>query len=281
MPLIHQDSSGNLAGQHYISTPVTGKQNEEVIMISETILKVTDLKMVYPDGTQALKGISTTVKKGEFLCIIGSSGAGKSTFLRCINRLVEPTSGSIVFNNVEVTKANARELRNIRRQVGMVFQGYNLIKRSPTVTNVLHGRLGYMSTLKGGLGLFSKEDTQKALAMLARVGLEDQAFKRADELSGGQAQRVGIARAFCQEPLMLLADEPIASLDPAASKSIMSYMKKISEEEGITSIVNLHQVDFARDYATRIIAINAGEIVFEGTPSELTDEVTEGIFTRR
>jgi len=249
-----------------------------VIKISEVILKVTNLKKVYPDGTQALKGVSISIHKGEIVAIIGSSGAGKSTFLRCINRLVEPTSGSIIFNNVDVTKANAKKLRHIRRQIGMVFQGFNLIKRLPAVTNVLHGRLGYMSSIKGGLGIFDKKDTQKALAMLARVGLEDQAFKRADELSGGQQQRVGVARALCQEPLLLLADEPIASLDPAASKTVMSYMKNICEEEGITSIVNLHQIDFAREFATRIIAIKSGEVVFDGTPDELGNDVIESIF---
>lgn len=246
--------------------------------MSEPILTIKDLKKVYKDGTEALKGISIQVNKGEFVSIIGSSGAGKSTLLRCINRLNDSTSGSIVFNGMDVTSAKGKNLRAIRRQIGMVFQGFNLIMRSQTITNVLHGRLGYMSSFKGAFGLFSEEDTKKALALLARVGLKDQAYKRADELSGGQQQRVGVARALAQEPLLLLADEPIASLDPTSSEKVMGYMKQICEEDGITAIVNLHQVDFAKRFSSRIIGIKAGEVFFDGPPSELTDEVIEKLY---
>lgn len=243
------------------------------------ILQIKDLTKTYPDGTQALKKVNISIEKGELISIIGSSGAGKSTLLRCINKLVTSSSGSIHFNDQhEVTKAHGQELRKIRRQIGMVFQGFNLIKRSMTIKNVLHGRLGYMSTIKGGLGLFSKEDTKDALAILARVGLQDQAFKRADELSGGQQQRVGVARALAQSPLLLLADEPIASLDPTSSERVMGYMKAIAEEDGITTIVNLHQVDFARKFATRIIGIKGGEVVFDGPPEQLSNQVTDKLY---
>lgn len=246
--------------------------------MGEAILKIQDLKKVYPDGTQALRGINVNINKGELVAVIGSSGAGKSTFLRCINRLNNSTGGSILFNEKEVTKARGKELRNIRREIGMVFQSFNLIKRSRTVKNVLHGRLGYVNSIKGGLGLFSEEDTKNALTMLGRVGLTDQAFKRADELSGGQQQRVGVARALAQKPKLLLADEPIASLDPASSERVMSYMKKICMEDGITAIVNLHQVEVAKQFATRIIGIKEGQIVFDGTARELTDEIIKYLY---
>ncbi|GAE26428.1 phosphonate ABC transporter ATP-binding protein [Halalkalibacter wakoensis JCM 9140] len=246
--------------------------------MGEAILKVEGLRKVYPDGTVGLKEISTSVKKGELISIIGPSGAGKSTFLRSINRLNEPTSGKIFIDGDDICQAKGTKLRKMRRKVGMVFQGYNLIKRSSTVQNVLHGRLGYMSSLKGGFGRFSESDTKMALEILARVGLEEQAFKRADELSGGQQQRVGIARAIAQNPSLLLADEPIASLDPASSEKVMSYLKMIGEEDGITTIVNLHQVDFAKQFADRIIGIKAGEIVFDGPPNELSDYTVEQLY---
>ncbi|WP_054635030.1 phosphonate ABC transporter ATP-binding protein [Thalassobacillus sp. C254] len=246
--------------------------------MGEAVLEIKDLKKVYGDGTEALKGITSRIGKGELIAIIGPSGAGKSTFLRSINRLNEPTSGEIIFNNENILKIKGKKLRSVRRQIGMVFQGYNLIKRSTTVQNVLHGRLGYMSTIKGGLGRYSKDDTKKAIDILVRVGLKDQAFKRADELSGGQQQRVGIARAIAQNPSILLADEPIASLDPTSSENVMTYLKQISQEDDITTIVNLHQVDFAKEFADRIIGIKGGSIVFDGKPKELTNGITEMIY---
>nr|WP_100372070.1 phosphonate ABC transporter ATP-binding protein [Bacillus sp. FJAT-45037] len=246
--------------------------------MGEAILKIEGLKKVYPDGTVGLKEINTTINKGELIAIIGPSGAGKSTFLRSINRLNEPTSGDIYVDGQNICTARGKKLRSIRRQIGMVFQGYNLIKRSTTVQNVLHGRLGYMSSLKGGFGRFSEADTKQALDILMRVGLEEQAFKKAGELSGGQQQRVGIARAIAQHPKLLLADEPIASLDPTSSQKVMNYLKMIGKEDGITTIVNLHQVDFAKEFADRIIGVKAGEIVFDGTPRELTDYTTEQLY---
>lgn len=246
--------------------------------MAEIFLETRDLAKVYPDGTEALKKISLSFKRGELVSIIGPSGAGKSTFLRSINHLNPPTSGDVIFQGKNITTAKGKNLRLIRRQIGMIFQGFNLINRSNTIRNVLHGRLGYISTFKGGLGRFSKTDVMEAFLILERVGLSDHAFKRADELSGGQQQRVGIARAIAQKPSLILADEPIASLDPASSENVMKYLKRISEEDGITTIVNLHQVDFAKQFADRIIGIKAGEVVFDGQPKELSKSTIEHIY---
>lgn len=246
--------------------------------MTEVFLETRDLTKVYPDGTKALKEISLTFKEGELVSIIGPSGAGKSTFLRSINHLNPPTSGEVIFMDKNITAAKGKKLRLIRRQIGMIFQGFNLINRSNTIRNVLHGRLGYMSALRGGFGRFSKADVMEAFRILERVGMAEHAFKRADELSGGQQQRVGIARAIAQKPSLILADEPIASLDPASSENVMKYLKKISEEDGITTIVNLHQVDFARQFADRIVGIKAGEVVFDGKPDKLSRSIIEQIY---
>lgn len=246
--------------------------------MTEVFLETRDLTKVYPDGTKALKEISLTFKEGELVSIIGPSGAGKSTFLRSINHLNPPTSGEVIFMDKNITAAKGKKLRLIRRQIGMIFQGFNLINRSNTIRNVLHGRLGYMSALRGGFGRFSKDDVMEAFRILERVGMAEHAFKRADELSGGQQQRVGIARAIAQKPSLILADEPIASLDPASSENVMKYLKKISEEDGITTIVNLHQVDFARQFADRIVGIKAGEVVFDGKPDKLSRSIIEQIY---
>jgi phosphonate transport system ATP-binding protein len=246
--------------------------------MAEVFLKTRNLAKVYPDGTKALKNISLSFNQGELVSIIGPSGAGKSTFLRSINHLNPPTSGDVIFQDKNITMAKGKNLRLIRRQIGMIFQGFNLINRSATIHNVLHGRLGYMSTLKGGFGKFSKNDITEAFRILERVGLSEHAFKRADELSGGQQQRVGIARAIAQNPSLILADEPIASLDPASAEKVMKYLKSISEEDGITTIVNLHQVDFAKKFADRIVGIKAGEVVFDGKPSELSMSDIEHIY---
>lgn len=248
--------------------------------MGETILEIKQLKKTYPDGTEALKDIDLTVNRGEFIVIIGPSGAGKSTFLRSINRLSEPTSGEILFHGEDIVKANRAKLRKMRRNIGMIFQGFNLVKRLPTVRNVLHGKLGYMSTWKGALGLFNQEEVEEALSILERVGLEDQAFKRADELSGGQQQRVAIARAINQSPSIILADEPIASLDPNSSRVVMDYLQKACQEEGFTTIVNLHQVDFAKEYADRIVGIKDGKIYFDGPAKELNEDIIRSIYAK-
>ncbi|NBD23675.1 phosphonate ABC transporter ATP-binding protein [Paenibacillus glycinis] len=243
-----------------------------------SLLEINELSKVYADGTAALKNVSFSVAPGEFIAIIGPSGAGKSTLLRCINRLVKPSGGAIRFRDIDAAAASRRQVRLLRRQTGMIFQGYNLIQRVTVLRNVLHGRLGYMNAVSGSLGLFSRKDVADAKAILHRLGLTEQMFKRADELSGGQQQRVGIARALSQKPQLILADEPIASLDPVASRTIMEHLSGICREDGITCIVNLHQVAMARDYATRIIGIHKGEVVFDGRPGELSEETIHRIY---
>jgi phosphonate transport system ATP-binding protein len=243
-----------------------------------TLLQIEGLSKVYPDGTMALDNLNLQIQSGEFVVVIGPSGAGKSTLLRSLNRMVEPTKGHIRFKGEETMGIKGTKLREMRRHMGMIFQGYNLVTRVSVLNNVLHGRLGYMSSLKGALGLYSKADTEAAKNMLQRVGLFEQMYKRADELSGGQQQRVGIARALCQKPDLILADEPIASLDPASSETIMDYLYTICKEEGIACLCNLHQVDIAKKYATRIIGIHKGSKVFDGAPEELTDDMIRLIY---
>ena len=216
------------------------------------MLKVENLTKVYPNGTQALKNVSFEVKDGDFLAVIGLSGSGKSTLLRCINRLIEPTSGKIYWDGQDITSASSSEMRKIRRQIGMVFQQFNLVKRSSVMTNVLTGRLGYVNTFSSALHLFSAADNKKALASLEQVGLEDKPHVRADSLSGGQQQRVGIARALMQDPKLILADEPVASLDPVLSHSIMKYLEQLNKN-GITVICSLHFLDLVHRYEFKAI----------------------------
>jgi len=242
------------------------------------LLKVEHLTKIYDDGTVALKDVSFTVEKGEFLVIIGLSGAGKSTLLRCINRLVEPTSGKVYFNGVDVTAASGDELRRIRRHIGMIFQEFNLVDRASVLTNVLAGRLGYVNPWWSLLHIFPKEDIERAFRCMERVGIAHLAYKRADELSGGQRQRVGIARALMQEPKLLLADEPVSSLDPALAHSIMKYIELINKEEGITVLCCLHILSLARRYGTRIIALKDGELVFDGLPEEIDERKFKEIY---
>ena len=241
------------------------------------MLKVENLVKVYPNGTQALKDVSFEVADGEFLAVIGLSGSGKSTLLRCINRLIEPTSGRITWNEIDVTDKNAN-LRMIRRQIGMVFQQFNLVKRSSVLTNVLTGRLGYVSSFQSLLGYFSPEDYKRAMSNLEQVGLSEKAHVRADSLSGGQQQRVGIARALMQEPKLILADEPVASLDPVLAHSILKYLEILNKEHGITVLCSLHFLDLVHRYATRAIALKDGKLVFEGLPHEIDDAQFKAIY---
>jgi len=232
----------------------------------------------YPNGVVGLKDINIEIKDGEFVSVIGSSGAGKSTFLRCINRLNDITSGEIFIDGQSLTKANKKELRKIRTHIGMIFQSFNLVKKATVQKNVLSGRLGYYSTMKSILGLFSKEDYQLVNDALERVGLLDKLHDRSDALSGGQQQRVSIARTLVQQASIILADEPVASLDPITTQKIMKDLKQINQELNKTVIVNLHSVELARNYSTRIIGLKAGEIVFDGTPQQATDDVLKSIY---
>jgi len=244
------------------------------------MLKVSNLKKVYDGGVQALEKVSFEVPKGQFLAVIGLSGSGKSTLLRCINRLIEPTEGKIIFDGEDVTAASEDELRHIRRKIGMVFQHFNLVQRSSVLTNVLAGRLGYVNPVWSLLNRFPASDLEKAMRELDRVGIADKAKYRADELSGGQQQRVGIARAMMQEPHLVLADEPVASLDPVLAHSIMQYLEKINKEDGVTVLCSLHFLDLVHRYADRVIALNQGQLVFDGLPQEINDEKFKEIYGR-
>ena len=236
----------------------------------DELIRVEHLTKVYERGeVLAVNDISFTVKRGEFLVLIGLSGSGKSTLLRCINRLIEPTAGRILFDGIDVTKASARPLRQLRRRMAMIFQQFNLVRRSSVLTNVLSGRLGYVNPGASAIHRFPKEDLESAFANLERVGIPEQAYKRADELSGGQQQRVGIARALMQKPDLLMADEPVSALDPATAHSVMQHLEQMNREDGVTVIASLHFLSLARRYGTRILALKDGEIVFEGLSSEI------------
>lgn len=231
------------------------------------------------DGTaMALQGVDFTVEPGEFVSVIGPSGAGKSTFLRCINRLIEPTEGSIEFAGQDITHLKRGKLRPVHTQIAMIFQNYNLVYRLTAIQNVLHGRLGYKNAVAGSLGLYTEEEKVRAFELLDEVGLGEFAYRRADQLSGGQKQRVGIARALIQDPKIILCDEPIASLDPKSSRMVMEHLRRVCTQHGIACIVNLHQVDFAMEFSDRIVGLRHGCKVFEGAPQELTPEMIRYIY---
>ncbi|HIW48826.1 MAG TPA: phosphonate ABC transporter ATP-binding protein [Firmicutes bacterium] len=244
----------------------------------EKILTFDAVQKTYANGVHALKNVSFSVEEGEFISIIGPSGSGKSTLLRAINGLISINGGKIIFDGEEVAGQKGRALRHLRRKVGMIFQNYNLVYSLSVLQNVLHGRLGYMSGIKSIFGLYEEEDKEKALALLEELGLTNFAYQRAQDLSGGQKQRVGIARALLQEPKLLLCDEPIASLDPSSAKTIMDLLREMTTKRHITCIVNLHQVDAAKQYSTRIIGLSKGEIVFDGAPDDLADDIIERIY---
>lgn len=244
------------------------------------ILSIRGLEKVYPNGTRALKGVSFDVPRGSFVAVIGLSGSGKSTMLRCINRIHEPTAGSILFDGREMTTLSQRDLRQARQQIGMVFQHFNLIKRRDVLTNVLSGRLGQVAELPFG-GIFKrwpKEWIDEAHEALKLVGIPDKALVRADGLSGGQQQRVAIARTLMQNPKLLLADEPVASLDPSTSNSVMQYLKILNEKHGVTVVCNLHFLSLVREYATHVVALRGGEKVFEGKPLDITPQWFKDIY---
>lgn len=241
------------------------------------MLEIKNLTVEY-GNFRAIDNVSFTIKDGEFVAVIGSSGGGKSSLMKAINLLVKPKSGSIKIDGEEMTELSSRKLRMKRRKIGFVFQDYNLIDRLSVIENVLTGRLGYKSSLKSLLGIFSKEEYKNTEKALEKVGLSEKLFVRGDELSGGQKQRVAIAKALVQEPKIILADEPVASLDVNSSKIIMEYFKEINRVQGITVIINIHDVNIALKYADRVIALKKGKIVFDGKGSEITDDVLKRVY---
>lgn len=244
----------------------------------EGLLRFEHVEKKYGNGVHALKDINLQIGSGEFVSIIGPSGSGKSTLLRSINKLNPISSGNIYLNQDNITDKKGKDLRALRQKIGMVFQNYNLVERLSVLQNVLHGRLGAMKGLSGIIENYSEEDKKKAIEILDELGLRNFIYNRASDLSGGQKQRVGIARAIMQEPMLLLCDEPIASLDPSSAKTIMDILYQMTTKRNIACIVNLHQIDVAKKYSSRIIGLSNGSIVFDGKPEDLTEIEIEKIY---
>ncbi|MFX4221877.1 MAG: phosphonate ABC transporter ATP-binding protein [Thalassobaculum sp.] len=242
------------------------------------MLRLNDLSKVYATGDRALTEVSLTVEPGQVVGLIGPSGAGKSTLIRCINRLVEPTSGQVFLGDMEITGLSRGALRRARRRIGMIFQEYALVERLTVMENVLSGRLGYVGFWRSFFRKFPPDAVENAYRLLDRVGLSDHVNKRADALSGGQRQRVGIARALEQDPDLLLIDEPTASLDPKTSRQIMRLIVEICDERGLPAIINIHDVALAQQFVRRIIGLQSGRVVFDGRPDELTPDVLTQIY---
>ncbi|OFI48486.1 phosphonate ABC transporter ATP-binding protein [Floricoccus tropicus] len=244
------------------------------------MIKMEHVSKVYPNGTVGLDDINLEIEQGEFVAIIGTSGAGKSTLIRTINRLTDITSGNLTVNGTDITKLKRKELRQFRRSVGMIFQSYNLVPRISVIKNVLNSRVAEMNFLQVLFAQFSKEDKKMALESLNRVGILDKAYIRTDELSGGQQQRVSLARTLAQDPQVLLADEPVAALDPVTANEVMDNFKKINKELNKTVLINIHHVDLALKYADRIIAIRKGKIVFDGPSDQVTQDILDDIYQK-
>ncbi|MNS71981.1 Phosphate-import ATP-binding protein PhnC [compost metagenome] len=270
---------------------MTHSTAEPVPAVAGSILQVQGLQKAYGNGPKILHDVNLRFERGEFVAILGLSGAGKSTFLRCLNRLIEPTAGQIhvpaslfleagAAGTKDVATLSKGDLRRWRRRVGMIFQQFNLVKRLTVIENVLSGSLGYQAALPSILRRFSESDRARALENLRRVGLLEHAYKRADALSGGQQQRVAIARALMQSPAIILADEPVASLDPKLSVTILDILRRIAKEDGITVLVSLHVLELARQYADRVIGFSDGVVSFDGPPAELTEAIVEQIYRR-
>ncbi len=243
------------------------------------MLELINVDKIYPNGYQALTDVNLKVNDGEFISIIGLSGAGKSTLIRCINKMHDIQNGQILIDGVDISKLKGKTLREQRRNIGMIFQSFNLVRRSNVYKNVLSGRVGYHNTFETICGIYTKREKLLALQSLDKFGILDKAYVRADQLSGGQQQRVALARALCQEPKILLADEPVASLDPATTIAVMNDFTRINKM-GITIIANMHHVDLAKKYSSRIIGVKGGRIVFDGKPEEVTDDVCFQIYGR-
>jgi len=256
-----------------------------------TILEIRDLQQSYSAIAPVLRGISLKVEQGEFVGIIGLSGSGKSTLLRCINRLVDATAGEIIVpasivdatsngKPNDILKLNGTDLRHVRRKIGMIFQQFNIVKRLSVIENVLSGGLGYQPSVKSTLRMFSHEEQRRALVNLKRVGLLEHAYKRADELSGGEQQRVAIARTLMQRPAIILADEPVSSLDPKLSRVVLDILKRVCREDGITALVSLHTLELTREYADRVVGLKDGQIIFDGPICDLTEAIVDAIYQR-
>ena len=239
-----------------------------------------DVSVTYRGGVHALRNVSLTIEDGELLVIVGLSGAGKSTLLRALNGLVPATSGSITVDGVEVVGASPRTMREVRSRIGMIFQTFNLVNRTTVMNNVLMGRLAKVPAWRSTLGLWSAEDREAAFQAMERVGIVDKAYVRASNLSGGQQQRVGIARALAQEPKIMLADEPVAALDPVTTHQVMGDLQRINRELGITTLINLHFLDLARHYGRRLIGLRGGALVYDGDISEVDDDTFRDIYGR-
>lgn len=242
------------------------------------LLKVEQLGKTFQSGVKALNSVSFEIRQDDFVVVLGKSGSGKSTLLRCINRLVEPTSGKVFFQGQDISKLSPKLLRKARRKIGFVFQDYNLVNRSTVISNVLSGKLGYTNSLASLINYFSGQDRLRAIERLERVDIAQKAFDRADTLSGGQRQRVGVARALMQEPVLILADEPVSSLDPSLARSILGILKKINEDDKTAVICNLHQPELAKEFANRILVLKEGKLIFDGSPDEMDESLNEVIY---
>ncbi len=245
---------------------------------SDAAIRIEGLGMVYPGGIRALEGVDLEVAEGEFLAILGLSGSGKSTLLRCINRLIDPTEGRVWIFGEEITALKGRRLRRLRRRVAMIFQQFNLVRRQTVITNVLSGSLGRSRLLPSLVLSFPPAERERALQSLERVGLGDRGGSRADALSGGQQQRVAVARALMQDPKLILADEPVASLDPALRHSVMRHIEALNRDEGMTVICSLHDIDLVERYATRLVALRDGRLMWEGKPGEFDRDTFREIY---
>jgi phosphonate transport system ATP-binding protein len=244
------------------------------------MIRFKNVSKTYPNGTKALKNVSLDIEQGEFVAIIGLSGAGKSTLIKLINKMIETTEGELLVNDLDVIKLQGKKLRKFRRGIGMVFQSFNLINRTSVINNVLAARVADMNPLMGLIGIYTKKDKMLALESLHKVGILEKAYSRADQLSGGQQQRVALARTLAQNPSIILADEPVASLDPITANQIMKDFERINKSEGITIVVNMHHVDLALKYANRVIGINGGEIIYDGASEYVTEELLKKIYGR-
>lgn len=244
------------------------------------MIEFKNVSLTYPNGVRALKNINITIEKGEFVVIVGMSGAGKSTLIKTINRLATVTEGEVLIDGENVMRLKENRLRKLRTQIGIIFQDYNLVGRMSAIRNVMVGRLGHTPTFNSIIGRFPQKDLQLAMRNLKRVGIDEKAYVRADLLSGGQKQRVSIARVLTQQPKIILADEPVASLDPPTSHKVMRDLKRVSKEDELTTVVNLHFIDLAMEYADRIIGMREGEIVFDGPIEEVSEKTFEEIYGR-